>query len=189
MEPLVVSWGWNSERPGSSKFIDQHEWWGTRDIAPFLSVPAAIQFQEVNDWDAVRAGCHALAVEAETQICKLTGLPSQYSDDSWYAQMVAVPLPAETDIVALKSQLYDGHRIEVPLVKWNGRKLIRVSVQGYNTGEDISTFVLALREFFKKYPAIINSSQVFYFQFNRGSSGALTLLSPDSLNSIVNIWR
>lgn len=149
LEPLVVSWGWNSERLGSSKFIDQHEWWGTRDIAPFLSVPAAIRFQDEHDWDMVRMACHVLAVEVKTQICELTGLPSQYSDDSWYAQMVAVPLPAETDIVVLKSQLYDGHRIEVPLVKWNGHKLIRVSVQGYNTGEDVSTLILALREFLK----------------------------------------
>ncbi len=92
LEPLVISWGWESEKPSSSKFVDHHEWWGTRDIAPFLSVPAAIQFQEEHNWDKVRADCHTLVVEAETRIRELSGLPSQYSDDTWYAQMVAVKL-------------------------------------------------------------------------------------------------
>ena len=147
LEPLVVSWGWESEKPSSSKFIDHHEWWGTRDIAAFLSVPAAIQFQEENDWDRVRADCHTLAMEAETRIRELAGLPSQYLDDSWYAQMVAAPLPFETDVVAIKTRLYDLYQVEVPLLEWNGHKLIRVSVQGYNTGEDIAALIAALREF------------------------------------------
>ena len=44
LKPLVVSWGYEAENPGKSRFIDQHEWTGTRDIAAFLSVPAAIEF-------------------------------------------------------------------------------------------------------------------------------------------------
>ena len=81
LEPLVISWGWKSEKPGPSQFIDHHEWWGTRDIAAFLSVPAAITFQKDNNWNEVRADCHVLANEAEMRIRELTGLPSQYSDD------------------------------------------------------------------------------------------------------------
>jgi len=144
LEPLVVSWGWQSEKPGLSQFVDHHEWWGTRDIAAFLSVAAAIRFQEENDWDKVRVDCHALAVEAETRLCELTGLPSQYSGDSWYAQMVSASLPPETDIVALKMRMYDDYRIEVPLVKWNEKKLIRISVQGYNMQTDIDRLMDAL---------------------------------------------
>ena len=75
LEPLVVSWGYEAERPGPSKFVDHHEWWGTRDIAAFLSVPAAIQFQRENDWGKVRVACHVLAVEAESRIREITGLP------------------------------------------------------------------------------------------------------------------
>ena len=44
VEPLVISWGWEAEKPGPSKFIDEQEWTGTRDIAAFLSVPSVIQF-------------------------------------------------------------------------------------------------------------------------------------------------
>ncbi|MGE5250447.1 MAG: aminotransferase class V-fold PLP-dependent enzyme, partial [Bacteroidota bacterium] len=42
LKPLVVSWGYESEKPSGSTFIDHYEWWGTRDPAAFLSVPAAI---------------------------------------------------------------------------------------------------------------------------------------------------
>jgi isopenicillin-N epimerase len=45
IEPLVVSWGWQSENPGPSLFVDYHEWAGTRDISAFLAVPEAIRFQ------------------------------------------------------------------------------------------------------------------------------------------------
>jgi isopenicillin-N epimerase len=145
LEPLVVSWGWQSETPGTSQFVDQHEWQGTRDLAAFLSVPAAIQFQQENDWNGVQDACHTLAVEAERRICALTGLPSLYSSDAWFAQMFAARLPVETEIVALKSRLYEDFRVEVPLIEWNEHKLIRVSVQGYNTHQDIDSLLLALK--------------------------------------------
>ena len=144
LEPLVVSWGYESEKPGPSQFVDHHEWWGTRDIAAFLSVPAAIQFQKEYDWDNVRATCHDLVVDAEARICELAGLLSIYANDSWFAQMVAAPLPVETDIIALKKYLYNEHHIEVPLVEWNGNKLIRVSIQGYNTTKDVDALITAL---------------------------------------------
>ena len=149
LEPLVVSWGYESEKPSPSQFVDHHEWWGTRDIAAFLSVPAAIQFQEEHDWDKVRAACHELAVDAESRICELTGLPSLYADNTWFAQMISAQLPVKIDIAALKTYLYDEHQIEVPLMEWNGYKLIRVSVQGYNTEDDIVVLIKALKSWFR----------------------------------------
>ena len=44
LQPLVVSWGWQSEKPGPSRFIDEQEWQGTRDIAAYLAVPTPIAF-------------------------------------------------------------------------------------------------------------------------------------------------
>jgi isopenicillin-N epimerase len=58
--------------------------------------------------------------------------------------MTAAPLPANTDITDLKTRLYDEYRIEVPLISWNNHKLIRVSVQGYNTKRDIDRLLHAL---------------------------------------------
>jgi isopenicillin-N epimerase len=145
LKPLVVSWGYESEQPGSSQFVDHHEWWGTRDLTAFLSVPDAIEFQQKHDWDKVRAACHELVREAEERICALTGLSSLYSDDSWFGQFVAAPLPASTDVLQLKSWLYEQHRIEVPIIDWRGRKFVRVSIQGYNTRCDVDALVKAIQ--------------------------------------------
>ena len=145
IKPLVVSWGYESETPGASTFVDHHEWWGTRDVAAFLSVPAAIKFQQEHDWDKVRTACHALAEDAQRRICELTGLaPLHSSADNWFAQLTAAPLPVDTDLAALKARLYDEFRIEVPLIAWKDKKLIRVSIQGYNSHEDVDRLLEAL---------------------------------------------
>jgi isopenicillin-N epimerase len=147
LKPLVVSWGYEPEVAGSSAFVDLHEWVGTRDPAAFLSVPAAIQFQQEQAWDEVRSACHELACYAQDEICNITGRSPLHASDrsgAWFAQMTAAPLPAYTDITKLKARLYDEYRIEVPLVSWNNHKLIRVSVQGYNTKKDIDRLVHAL---------------------------------------------
>lgn len=148
LKPLVVSWGYESEKPSGSTFIDQHEWWGTRDLAAFLSVPAAIEFQEQHDWVKVRSACHQLARETWGRINALTGLTPLHatrSAEGWFAQMAVSPLPAQTDLPAFKKRLYDEYRIEIPLIDWHGNKLIRLSVQGYNTRRDTDALLNALQ--------------------------------------------
>jgi len=145
LEPLVVSWGYESETPSGSQFVDHHEWWGTRDLSAFLSVPAAIEFQRQHHWDEVRAACHALAVDSQRRLCAQTGLAPLHADGGdWFRQMFAAPLPADTDIAALKARLYDEFRIEVPLIAWNGNKLVRVSIQAYNSRRDVTRLLRAL---------------------------------------------
>ena len=145
VEPLVVSWGWESEKPGTSKFIDEQEWTGTRDIAAFLSVPAAIQFQREHDWPKVRQACHELVRYAREQVSAMTGLPPLTPDDAaWFTQLSALPL-APCDLAQLKQRLYDEFRIEIPVIAWNQRHFVRLSVQGYNTRDDIDRLLAALR--------------------------------------------
>jgi len=145
LKPLVVSWGYEPEMPGTSVYVDLHEWWGTRDISAFLSVPAAIKFQQEHDWDKVRAACHELVKDAQGRIYKFTGLsPIHSASDDWFAQLAAAPLPSNTDIAVLKSRLYDEYRVEIPLVAWKDKKLIRISIQGYNTEKDVDRLMEAL---------------------------------------------
>jgi isopenicillin-N epimerase len=145
--PLVVSWGWRSERPGTSRFVDEQEVQGTRDVAPFLAVPAAISFLERHDWPAVRRRCHALLGAARRAVGNLTGLPPLSPDaDEWYAQMASLPLPLPPGAgPALQRRLYEEFAVEVPLVTWGGQTFVRVSVQGYNSRADIAALVAALR--------------------------------------------
>ncbi len=150
LEPLVVSWGWEAEQPGPSRLVDLNEWQGTRDIAAFLSVPAAIRFMEEHRWPQVRRACHELVRVARRAITGLTGLPPITPDaPAWFAQMAAFPLPP-CDAERLKSRLYDLHRVEVPVITWNGRVFLRVSVQGYNTQEDVDALVGALADSLKE---------------------------------------
>ena len=144
VEPLVVSWGYQSEKPSASRFIDEQEWTGTRDISAYLSVPAAIGFQVEHNWDDVRLRCHALARYAREQITALTGLaPLSPDSAAWYMQMVTVPLPS-CDAAQLKARLYDEFRIEVPIVVWHDRPHLRVSIQAYNSREDVERLIAAL---------------------------------------------
>jgi len=145
LKPLVVSWGYEAEIPGASKFIDQFEWTGTRDIASFLSVPAAIDFQQEHDWEKVRQACHELVKEAQERICALSDL-TPLSNESWYRQFCSIPLPLMTDCDALKTRLYDEYQIEIPLVRWNDHKLIRISIQGYNNRQDVNKLLKALQK-------------------------------------------
>lgn len=154
LKPLVVSWGYESDTPSASQFVDYFEWWGTRDLAAFLTVPTAIQFQQVQDWGWVRSACHELAREAEARIRHLTGLPSLYPDDSWFGQFVAAPLPTSTDVQKLKDWLYSEHHIEVPIIDWHGRKFVRVSIQGYNTRREVDALVREVDEFLGRNPSV-----------------------------------
>jgi isopenicillin-N epimerase len=140
VEPLVISHGWTDD----STLVSRNQWQGTRDIAAFLSVPAAIEFQAAHDWDQVRRACHTLASNTLRRIADITALPSLSADSPvWFAQMVSVPIP-DCDVEELKRTLYDEYCIEVPVIAWNGRSMVRISLQGYNTPDDADCLVQAL---------------------------------------------
>jgi isopenicillin-N epimerase len=151
MESMIVSWGWvegHNSFQADNQFVSRNQWQGTGDYAAYLSVPAAIAFQQDHDWPAVRALCHDLAVEAEARILAFSGLPPISPAEPpdgwpWFAQMRAIPLPP-VDLPQLKQRLYDDDRIEVPLVPIPTMPLIRVSVQAYNSQADIDALVGAL---------------------------------------------
>jgi isopenicillin-N epimerase len=147
IEPLIVSWGYNPtpETTTGSRFIDLLQWTGTKDPTAALAVPAALQFMEQHDWDEVRYQCHQLLRQAIERICDLTGLvPSYPLDSNFYRQMGIAPL-SSSDLVILKSRLYHEFKIEVPLVQWQDRQFIRISIQGYNTQDDVDMLVDALQ--------------------------------------------
>ena len=154
MEPVVVSWGRSlSGRP----FRWQHEfnWLGTRDPAPLLSIPAAIDFLNDFGLDRFREETHELARYARHRIEALTGLPAMTPDSvDWYGSMVAMPLPIPSGWSPpdpgqpdpLQPRLWEKYRIEVPVIAWEGRRLIRVSCHLYNTREQIDLLVEALAQ-------------------------------------------
>lgn len=147
INPLIVSWGTNPtpDIATGSRFIDILQWTGTRDPAAALTVPTAIQFMQGHAWDAVRCQCHLLLRQAIERICDLTKLAPLYPLDSeFYSQMGIAPLP-QSDLAILKNRLYSEHQVEVPLIQWQDRQFVRISVQGYNTQSDIDALIGALQ--------------------------------------------
>jgi isopenicillin-N epimerase len=146
VEPLVVSWGDATFAPAGSPFLDEQQWTGTRDPAAFLAVSAAIRFCQEHDWDRVRARCHELVRHAREQVGALTGRPQICPDSpDWFAQMATMPLPP-CDGARVKSLLYDRHRVEVPVMDWEGGQILRISIQAYNTLADVERLVAGLRD-------------------------------------------
>jgi isopenicillin-N epimerase len=146
LRPLIVSWGYkqNQEATSSSRFIDFFQWSGTRDPSAYLSVPEAIRFMTEHQWREVRQKCHLLLRTGIQRICDLTRMDPLYPlDSNFYAQMGIAPLP-NSRLMELKGRLYDEYKVEVPIIQWNDKQFVRISVQGYNSTRDLDGLVMAL---------------------------------------------
>ena len=151
---LVTSWGY-SERTaanadqeayaGTGAFERSHQWQGTRDIAAFLAVPAAIRFMHKYNWLERQEACRAMAALAQSRILADNGL-SPIAGGMPRLQMMAIPVPPE-GAERLGKWLFREWRIEVPVTGFGNRRFVRISVQPYNTRADVDTLVRALCEF------------------------------------------
>ena len=142
LEPLIG--GRRGQALQASHLVDEHQYQGTRDLAAFLAVPAAIRFMQDHDWPSVQQACHELVRYARTAVAELTGLPPVIPDaPTWFAQMAVLPIPP-CDLSLLRRKLYDEFSIEIPPIHWNEQHFVRLSVQGYNTRSDVERLVEAL---------------------------------------------
>ena len=156
LKPLVVSWDMGATNPTGSRFLDVHQWTGTRDIAAYLSVPAAIDFQREHNWPVVRARCRELLVGARDAVARITGMPHVCPNSTdWFAQMAVLELPPGTDGAKLQCELYDRFKVELPINNWNDRVLMRIAVQGYNTRSDLERLAEGLEQLLAHPESII----------------------------------
>ena len=154
IQPQIMSWGWGEEYEefkdstqlkSSSRFINIFQWQGTRDMSAFLTVPKAIEFQEKYDWDSVRNRCKKMIIDARNQISTVTNLPKICPDD-WLGQMASFLFPAD-DVAELKNSLYNDYQIEIPAMSYNGYSALRISIQGYNSEDEVDYLVETLKKF------------------------------------------
>lgn len=147
IEPLVISWGWGENSPFDleSKYLANLQWSGTNDYSAYLSVPSAIQFQVDHDWNSVRQRCNSLLFWALYRISELTDLAPIHTEiPGSFRQMGIAALPPIDQTEKLKSLLLDQYRIEIPIIEWNHRQFLRISMQGYNTQQDLESLLAAL---------------------------------------------
>lgn len=145
-DPLVISWGFESETPSHSKFIDHHQLQGTRDFSAFLTIPAALIFRSDFNWNEVAADCRALAHRNYQRFAEVTGgtVLCPISDE-FLGQMCSLAIDCP-DPVALQDLIYEKYQIEIPVMPHNEMVFIRYSINGYHTQDDLDKLFEALRE-------------------------------------------
>jgi isopenicillin-N epimerase len=145
MQPLQVSWGWRPQRDrlderdefGSTPRLRFLEFEGTRDLCPWLAVPAAIDFQAEIGWERIRERIGELARHVRRRLAGIVGLELATPDHpDMHGAMTAFRLPAGLDPVALRDGLWQA-RIEAPIIERPEGLLIRVSTHFYNTEEEV----------------------------------------------------
>lgn len=144
-DPLVISWGFEAAVPGPSRFIDYHQLQGTRDLAPFLSTSAAIQFLKEHKWNDVAQQCREVVrTHAPAFAEAANGQLLSPLTDEFMGQMCSVAIQC-SDPMAMQRQLYEQYGIVAPVMPHNSEVYIRFSFNAYNTVTDLEALFAALR--------------------------------------------
>ena len=144
LEPLVVSWGWESESPSHSQFLDYHQYQGTNDISSYLSVPRAIEFLKENNWDQIQRICRKKIIEARNLLVNTLDT-DPICTDNHLGQMASIQVNI-SDSMDLYGYLKEN-KIVAPIIEWNGMIFLRVSFQCYNSMEEIEFLDNSLKKY------------------------------------------
>jgi isopenicillin-N epimerase len=144
IEPPILSWG--RLEPARPQTWREEFWWnGTRSLAAYLAVPAAIEFLEGVGLEDFRRHGHALAKLGAELVDEVTSLAPPTDRDRLYAAMTLAELPpGETH--ALRAALWERYRIEIPVLNIAGRRFLRISAHLYNTSDDMHRLAAAIAE-------------------------------------------
>lgn len=150
LRPLATSHGMNRKIPGRAKLWDEMDWTGTQDPTPWLSIPASLDFLEglmPGGLAGLRSHNHQLLIEGRALVCDRLGL-AETGDDAMLGSLATLELPGgppetPSPMDPLQETLYELG-IEVPVIPWNGRRLLRISAQAYNSLEDYEALAQAL---------------------------------------------
>ncbi len=144
IDPLVVSWGYESEFPGKSKFLDYHQWQGTRDMSAYLTIPTTIDFLKKYNWNKITSECREINLWARDEINQMLNKKA-LCKTKFLGQMSSIYIKKEATI-DYHIYFYKKYKIQIPFILWNNISFIRISIQAYNTKEDIYKLLDALKK-------------------------------------------
>lgn len=146
IDPLVVSWGYDSAMPSHSRFLDYHQVQGTRDLSAFFTIPDAIRFMNENSWMQVSAQCRDMVRRNLPSFCELLGTePLCPVNEEFLGQMAAIPIRSGQP-EQLQKTLYTKYNIEIPVMRLDDKVFIRYSINAFNSQEDLDTLYQALTD-------------------------------------------
>lgn len=146
IDPLIISWGYESAFPSHSQFLDYHQVQGTRDLAPFFCIAEAIQFMEKYDWKKLASHSKALVLESAPKFIELLGVDAHVAIQAdFLGQMFSIPVNAPK-AEELQQVLFDWYQIEIPVMRLGNKQFIRYSINGFNSQNDLDALFQALLE-------------------------------------------
>jgi isopenicillin-N epimerase len=149
IDPLVVSWGYESLAPSESQFLDYHEYQGTNDHSAYLCTPKVIEFLEQNNWKEKSKACKKIVLDYYQRFCDLVGTqPICPISEEFLGQMVSIPIRTEKPM-ELKELLYSKYKIQIPIMPLNGSIYMRYSINVYNSQEDLEVLYQAITDIIK----------------------------------------
>lgn len=146
LDPLIISWGYESVNPSNSQFFDYHQYNGTRDFSAFLTVPKSIEFIEKYNWSSVSNKCKSTLLEHVPKLFDLLNSePLAPLGDEFFGQLCSVEIKTNFP-VELQRLLFNKYKIEIPIMLQGDKKYIRVSYQAFNEIGDIDYLISSLKE-------------------------------------------
>lgn len=151
IDPLVISWGYQSAFPSHSQFLDYHQTNGTRDFTAFLTIPTCINYMAKHNWREMARKMQSEVIQFAKEIQEeFQFQPLAPIDPEWIAQLYSIPIHTQ-DPQALQRELFESFRIEIPVTQHGERHFIRYSFQAFTSEEDKEALRDALRELNQKY--------------------------------------
>lgn len=153
LKPLMNSWGRSlCGRPPHWK--DPFNWQGTMNDAPLLTLPATLDFWNKIGAETFRKQTAELINYAGERLQSLFPLePLAPSGSEWTTSMISVPMgtaPKNDKHIGkpdpVQEHLLERYGIEIPVIYWNGLKLLRLSIHLYNNRQQVDQLVEALEE-------------------------------------------
>lgn len=144
IRPLAISHGANSPRTDRSRFRLEFDFTGTCDPTPWLVLPTALRFLGSllpGGIPSLQRHNHELTLFGRDLLCQALGVEPPVPD-AMLGSLASVPLPASTaptvpplGLDPLQVELWDRHRIEVPVMRWPSPqlRLLRISPQIYHS--------------------------------------------------------
>jgi len=138
IRPAVISHGANSTRTDKSRFQLEFDWTGTDDPTAILCVPTALDTLSAlhpDGWPGVMRA-NRDAATAAGELLRDALLPFRGARSRPGASMVSVEVPLPEP--GLHDRLLDEHGIEVPVIPFGGKTLVRVSMQVHTSLDDVA---------------------------------------------------
>ena len=143
IRPAVISHGANSKRTDRSRFQLEFDWVGTQDPTPYLCVPEALDFMSSllpGGWPALMEANHRAAIEGRAQLLEVVPQPLPCPPELLGA-MASVVVPFDPG-----DRLFQEYRIEVPVIPFAAKTLVRISMQQHVRPGDVPALGSALRQ-------------------------------------------